>query len=167
MILNALNLAIPKYGHLPLILSAQGGPFSKREGGLSLESLRSEGFLPIALCNYLCRLGHYYEKNHLMSLDEMAADFSVSRVGKTPAHFDQAQLLHWQKLAVMQSSDEIFWEWLTPETQKLVPEPNRQSFIALMQKHVLFHQRVFVAVSSSDEAEIFQKNSLHMFSSSL
>jgi nondiscriminating glutamyl-tRNA synthetase len=138
LILTALGLTIPHYGHVPLILSAEGGPLSKREGSLSVESLRKEGFLPIALCNYLGRLGHYYEKNHLMGLEEMAADFSVSRIGKTPAHFDKTQLLHWQKLAVMQSSEETFWQWLTPDTQKWVPEDCRHSFITLMRTHVLF-----------------------------
>lgn len=138
LILNTLGLPIPSYGHLPLILSEEGSALSKREGSLSLESLRAEGYLPAAICNYLGRLGHYYEKNDFMTLAEMAENFLASHIGKTPAHFDQTQLLHWQKLAVMHSDDNLFWQWLNEATRKLVPKDHQKQFIALMRPHVLF-----------------------------
>lgn len=138
LILSALGLSIPQYGHLPLILSTEGSALSKREGSLSLETLRTEGYLPAAICNYLGRLGHYYEKNNFMSLTEMAENFLASHIGKTPAHFDLTQLLHWQKLAVMQSDDETFWQWLNTATRELVSKDHQKQFIALMRPHVLF-----------------------------
>jgi len=138
LILSTLKLPIPHYGHLPLILSEEGSALSKREGSLSLEALRADGYLPAAILNYLGRLGHYYEKNNLMSLAEMAENFFASHIGKTPAHFDQTQLLHWQKLAVMQSDDNLFWQWLNEATRELVPADHQKQFIALMRPHVLF-----------------------------
>jgi len=152
LILNTLNLPIPSYGHLPLILSEEGSALSKREGSLSLESLRTEGYLPSAIHNYLGRLGHYYEKNNFMTLTELAENFLGSHIGKTPAHFDQTQLYHWQKLAVMQSHDDSFWQWLNTSTQKLIPKDHRKQFIELMRPHVLF------PIEAEKWAKIFYKD---------
>jgi glutamyl-tRNA synthetase len=138
LILSALKLPIPHYGHLSLILAEDGSPLSKREGSLSLETLRAEGYLPLALNNYLGRLGHYYENNDFLSMEQLIKDFSVDRIGKTPAHFDPVQLMHWQKLAVMNLSDENFWLWLFPSTKKIIPEDKQKLFIELMRPNVLF-----------------------------
>lgn len=140
LILTALKLHLPHYGHIPLILSEEGDPLSKRDKSRSLEGLRTLGYLPIALNNYLGRLGHYYEQTHLMSFDELITHFSLSHVGKTPAHFDEMQLLHWQKHAVMQLNDEDFWAWISEDTRKLIPEKKHQLFIDLIRPNILFPQ---------------------------
>ena len=59
-ILKALNLPVPQYGHIALIVGPDGAPLSKRHGSRSLRALHEEGFLPMAIVNYLARLGHYY-----------------------------------------------------------------------------------------------------------
>jgi glutamyl-Q tRNA(Asp) synthetase len=41
-----LKLAEPAYAHHPLVLDDQGRKFSKRDGAVSLESLREQGFTP-------------------------------------------------------------------------------------------------------------------------
>ncbi|MGE3318723.1 MAG: glutamate--tRNA ligase [Candidatus Berkiella sp.] len=114
LILKALRLSAPSYGHMPLILGFDGKPLSKRNGSQSIESLREQGYFPIAINNYLARLGHHFEHEQLLSLDELGTHFSAKNIGRSPARFDVAQLNHWQKEAVLKCSDEEFWEWIAP-----------------------------------------------------
>src|SRR6185312_16891308 len=95
LLLQALGLSIPQYAHLPLIVGSDKTPLSKREGSFSLKALRTAGYLPIALHNYLARLGHTYEQFGLMTLVQLAKHFSLSSIHTASAHFDEAQLNFW------------------------------------------------------------------------
>ena len=53
MLLTALNLHTPQYGHLSLIVGDDGTPLSKRHGSFSVDDMRDQGYLPIAIINYL------------------------------------------------------------------------------------------------------------------
>lgn len=46
LILQALGLPIPSYGHIALIVGPDGSPLSKRHGSKSAVELREEGYLP-------------------------------------------------------------------------------------------------------------------------
>ncbi|HEX7046842.1 MAG TPA: glutamate--tRNA ligase [Gammaproteobacteria bacterium] len=109
---RALNLPSPRYGHFPLVLDSDGGPLSKRLGSLGLADLRDHGYLPLALANYLARLGHGYAEEKFRSLEELAADFDVNRFGRAPAKYDPGQLRHWQKEAMLRLTDDDFEAWL-------------------------------------------------------
>jgi glutamyl-tRNA synthetase len=69
LILQALNLPIPQYGHISLILGNDGLPLSKRNGSQNIQGLIKEGWLATALINYLARLGHTYTDDNLLSLN--------------------------------------------------------------------------------------------------
>src|SRR3989338_6496815 len=88
LILRALGLVPPQYGHVSLILGRDGRPLSKRNGSRSIKELREEGFLPIAIINYLSRLGHYYENPHFMAWSVLVEHFSLSALSVSPARFD-------------------------------------------------------------------------------
>lgn len=138
LILQSLGLPIPEYGHIALIVGSDGQKLSKRHGSKDLKTLRDEGFLPAALNNYMARLGHSYEEIHLMDLTTLAKHFSVKHIGKTPAQFDMTHLLHWQKHAVMELSDDVFWEWLGTDIQHAVPADKKTDFIAFMKPNIMF-----------------------------
>ena len=104
MILQALAMRTPSYGHLSLILGDDGTPLSKRHGSFSLHDLREQGFLPKAILNYLARLSHTYDNNDLLTFEELAAHFHLDKLSKASARFDKNQLLHWQKEAVLSLS---------------------------------------------------------------
>ncbi|HKS93786.1 MAG TPA: glutamate--tRNA ligase family protein, partial [Gammaproteobacteria bacterium] len=131
LILGALGLHAPRYGHLPLVLGAGSAPLSKREGGGSLRELRNEGILPEALVNYLARLGHVYARDDFLSFAELARDFDVAHIGHAPAHFDHAQLEHWQREAIKHADSKRLWDWLAsmPELAALVPVERHADFI--------------------------------------
>lgn len=112
MLLRALQLREPRYGHFPLVKDSDGGPLSKRLGSLGLHQLREQGYLPLALANYLARLGHNFAEECFRSLDQLAADFDVARFGRAPARYDPSHLLHWQKEAMSRLSEDEFLDWL-------------------------------------------------------
>ena len=132
LLLQALDLPAPRYGHLSLVVGQGGAPLSKREGGGSLKELREDGILPEALLNYMGRLGHTYTSNAFMDLAALARDFDLARIGHSPAHFDHQQLEHWQGEAVRQANDLHLWQWLSrphPELESLVPAVERVAFV--------------------------------------
>ena len=58
MVLDALGMRRPGYGHVGLLVGADGAPLSKRHGSTSAQEFRERGFLPAAILNHLFRLGH-------------------------------------------------------------------------------------------------------------
>jgi glutamyl-tRNA synthetase len=138
LILQALGLPIPQYGHISMILGVDGAPLSKRNGSMSIGELRDAGFLPEAVMNYLARLGHYYEQNCWLSEEELAEFFETKYLGKAPARFDDVQLLHWQKEAVMRMKEAHFWNWVGEATQALVPNDLQLAFYEAIQPNILF-----------------------------
>ena len=84
---------IPVFAHLPMLVSTEGKPLSKRWGDVSVASYREQGFLPEAMVNYLALLGWSYDdKTNIFSVDELVERFTLDRVGKNPAAFDVAKL---------------------------------------------------------------------------
>lgn len=142
LILRVLGLNAPQYGHISLILGHDGAPLSKRNGSLSVKELREQGYLPVAVRNYLGRLGHYYENNGLLSESELASFFQFKHLGTAPARFDAEHLLHWQKESVLRLSAEDFWVWCLEACQNLVPDDKRVDFIRAVQGNVLFPSEV-------------------------
>ncbi|MFI4938644.1 MAG: glutamate--tRNA ligase, partial [Candidatus Berkiellales bacterium] len=137
LVLKALGLKVPQYGHMPLILGFDGKPLSKRNGSQSAESLRDQGYFPLAVNNYLSRLGHHFENEALLSLAELGQHFSVTHIGRAPARFDLAQLKHWQKEAILKKSDEALWEWLKPFVTEWITEDKYQLFIQVIRQNVV------------------------------
>jgi glutamyl-tRNA synthetase len=138
LILQALHLPAPQYGHLSLIMGHDGSPLSKRHGSRNIYELHEEGFLPIGVLNYLARLGHSYENPKFMSLAELAAQFKVERLSKSPARFDAEQLLFWQKEAVAACNDNEFWQWLGIEVHSMVPPEKKAAFIDTVRANINF-----------------------------
>lgn len=141
LILSALSLPVPQYVHMGLILGQDGAPLSKRNGSQSMASLRSQGYLPLAVVNYLSRVGHVMKgegAEDLLSLSLLAQAFSVASLSPSPSKFDINQLHHWQKLAVMRLSPRQAWEWMASAVSEWVPDTQREAFACVMQENVLF-----------------------------
>jgi glutamyl-tRNA synthetase len=141
LILKALGLPAPAYGHLNLIVGHDGAPLSKRNGSRSVRELRAEGYLPLAVTNYLARLGHAYGDEGLFTVDALAARFDVQRLSRAPARFDEHQLLHWQHQALAAATHDALWEWMGAPVHALVPHELRDAFIETVRGNVTFpHQ---------------------------
>ena len=138
LLLEALGLPLPRYGHIAMIVGADGAPLSKRSGSLSVAELRDSGYLPLGVLNYLARLGHHFADDGFMTLQQLAQGFDIAHLGRSPARYDAAQLLHWQQQAIMRMADEALWRWMGAATQALVPDDVRGEFITLVRGNVRF-----------------------------
>jgi len=95
MVLEALGAAPPAYAHLPLLLGPDGKKLSKRHGAASVQELRDAGYLPEAVRNYIALLGWGLdESTTFMTTEQLIEGFSLDRVSKSPAVFDE-QKLRW------------------------------------------------------------------------
>ncbi len=95
MIIEALGAEPPAYAHLPLLHGLDGKKLSKRHGAASVQELRDSGYLPEAVRNYIALLGWGYdESTTFFTTNELVGRFSLDRVSRNPAVFDE-QKLRW------------------------------------------------------------------------
>ena len=93
LVLDALGEPAPRYAHLPLLHGPDGKKLSKRHGAASVQELREEGYLPAAVRNYLALLGWGAEDDEtILSTEELVRRFSIDRVGRAAAIFDERKL---------------------------------------------------------------------------
>src|SRR5688572_20373554 len=137
LLLRALALTAPRYGHLPLLLDASGAPQSKRRGSVTVGELRSRGYLAAAVGNYLLRLGHHGAPDGWIEPVVFPGHFDAGKLGRAPAHFDPVQLDHWQREAVRRLHPASLARWLEPELPADWPAGRRASVAALLQGNVL------------------------------
>ena len=91
-IYQGMGWKVPAMAHIPLIHGADGAKLSKRHGALGVDAYRALGYLPVALRNYLVRLGWSHGDQEIFSTEEMIAAFDLKNVGRSPARFDFAKL---------------------------------------------------------------------------
>ncbi len=90
---RALELPMPQFGHLPMILGSDRAKLSKRHGATSLMEYRDDGFLPEALINFMALLGWSLDgETDVMGLETIRDNFGLERVGKPAAIFDLEKL---------------------------------------------------------------------------
>ncbi len=116
----------PVFAHLPFVLGPNGQRLSKRNGVVSVNWYRAEGFLPETICNYLALLGWSPgEDRESFTLAEMAAEFDLARVNRNPAQFDVRKLeaMNGDKIRALDPAD--FVARITPFLQRahLVEDP--------------------------------------------
>ncbi len=102
---QALGAPVPKYAHLPMIVNAQGKPYSKRDGAAYVGDFRDKGFLPDALFNFLVLLGWSPgDDREVLDRDELVERFTLDRVQSSPAKMDLTK-----------------FEWMNGEYMKKMP----------------------------------------------
>ncbi len=108
-ILNALlplmpGHALPRYGHVPMILGADGDKLSKRHGAVSVTQYRDDGYLPEAMLNYLARLGWSHGNDELFSREQLVQWFDGQHLARSPAQWDIAKL-DWVNAQAIKAAD--------------------------------------------------------------
>jgi len=108
IIYKLLSQVIPKFVHLPMILSSNGQRLSKRHGATGVEEYKNMGYFPESLLNYLLLLGWSSSSDkEIYLIDEMVNEFSFEGVVKKGAIFDDKKL-NWvsgQHLTIKPSND--------------------------------------------------------------
>ncbi|MGD0374349.1 MAG: glutamate--tRNA ligase [Streptosporangiaceae bacterium] len=126
---------VPVFAHLPYVLGKNGQRLSKRNGVVSVNWYRDEGYLPEAICNYLALLGWSPGGDReSFTLAEMAAEFDLARVNKNAAQFDVGKLraINGDKIRALEPAD--FAARLTPflHRLRLVGDPPSEQEAALI-----------------------------------
>jgi glutamyl-tRNA synthetase len=92
LIYRAMDWPVPVFAHVPLIHGPDGAKLSKRHGALGVDAYRAMGYLPVAMRNYLVRLGWSHGNDEIMSTDDLIRWFDLPAIGRSPARFDFAKL---------------------------------------------------------------------------
>ncbi len=118
MLYRYLGYPLPRFAHLPLILNPDRTKLSKRQGDVAVEDYRDRGFFPEALVNFVAFLGwNPGDEREIFSLDELAAEFSLDRVNKAGAVFDQEKLRWFNQQYLMRRPAERLLEELRPRVE--------------------------------------------------
>lgn len=133
LIYEALGATIPTFAHIPLLLATDRSKLSKRNGAVPITEYRKRGFLKDAVINYLSLLGwHPVDDEEVLTFDDIVREFSLKRVQKSGAIFDETKLKWFNRQYIQKLSDEDFIsnsmlfipEWLTTKSEqmgKLIP----------------------------------------------
>lgn len=106
MLYRAFEAPLPAFAHQSLILGPDRKKLSKRHGVTSVLKYRDEGFLPLALLNYLAQMSWSPGEERIYSVDEMVGKFELEkRSGGNPV-FDMTKLEWLNGKLISQLSDE-------------------------------------------------------------
>jgi glutamate--tRNA ligase len=92
---EALGLLRPVFAHLPHIMNEQGNKkLGKRDGAKDVLDYIRDGYLPEALDSFIATMGwNDGTEQETFTMSELTAKFSLSRVQRSGARFDEKRLL--------------------------------------------------------------------------
>ena len=132
-IFEALGGPTPAFAHMPLLVGEDGQALSKRLGSLSIAEMRDQGYEPIAITSHLGRIGTSDPLEVGDSIEALGASFAFTKMGRSPARYDtadldrlNAQALHAMsydvarpRLAALDADlGEVFWNGVRGNLQK-------------------------------------------------
>ncbi len=115
---EALDTKPPVFATLPPILGESGTKkLSKRDGAKDVLDYRREGYLPNALVNFLALLGwNPGGDRELFSPEELIEAFTLERIQRSGAQFDETKLLHLNREWMRLLSDDDYMVHLAENT---------------------------------------------------
>ena len=135
---EALGLPRPVFAHLPHIMNEQGNKkLGKRDGAKDVLDYIRDGYLPEALDSFIATMGwNDGTEQETFTMSELTAKFSLSRVQRSGARFDEKRLL-WtngqfiRSLALDDLAERVndFW----PDSAAGADEKYRRRVLALAQ----------------------------------
>ena len=143
LLYEAFGWDVPTYVHLPLIMGKNPdgsvSKLSKRHGSTGFADLVNDGYLPEVIVNYIALLGWCPKDNReIFTLDELAENFSISGISKSPAVFDYEKLqwLNGEYLRAM--TPEEFTRLAMPYYRAVFPDGERpwDVLTAILQQRV-------------------------------
>ncbi len=154
-ILKALGGELPVYGHVPMILGADGEKLSKRHGAVSVMEYPAQGYLPEAMLNYLARLGWSHGDDEIFSMEQFCQWFDLDHLTKSPAQFNPEKLAWLNNHYIRQADDARLAQLALPQLQRdgarFDGAPPLSQVIALMK------DRTNTIVELADAAMLFYR----------
>ena len=145
LLYDALGYDEPLFAHLPIILAPDRSKLSKRHGAVSVLHYREMGFLPEAVFNFLALLGWSLDDHtEIFSRDDLIKHFSIERIGKAGAIFDQDKLAWMNGMYIRQMTQDdlvsrtlnLLDEALPPAVPRPISEEYVNAIMPLMQERL-------------------------------
>lgn len=113
---EALEISPPIIASVPPIMNENGNKkLSKRDGAKDILQYREEGYLPEAFINFLASLGwNDGTTKEMFSLKELIQEFSLDRIQKSGARFDEKRLIWLQGLHIRDMDLEKLYRIVSP-----------------------------------------------------
>lgn len=94
-IYDALGIDYPLFAHMPHIMNEQGNKkLGKRDGAKDVLDYIRDGYLPQTMMSFIATMGwNDGTEQEIFNHDELIAKFSLDRVQKSGARFDERRLL--------------------------------------------------------------------------
>ena len=137
-IYEALGLERPIFATMPHIMAESGNKkLGKRDGAKDILDYLEDGYIPEALVNFIASMGwNDGTEQEVFTHDELIAKFSLDRVQKSGARFDEKRLiwLNGQHIRMLQLDDlyqrvEKFW----PASADNADEATKKQVLSLAQ----------------------------------
>jgi glutamyl-tRNA synthetase len=140
---EALGLKPPILATMPHVLGPDGKKkLSKRDGAKDILDYIKLGILTDALVNFIASLGwNDGTKQEIFSRVELIEKFSLSRVGRSGALFDERRLLWMNGSYIRELPLEILYEKVSnfwPDEAKTASENYKKSILKLVQERLKF-----------------------------
>lgn len=137
LLYEAFGWEIPTYIHCSPVMKDAQKKLSKRDGDASYEDFINKGYLKDAIINYIALLGWSPgTEQEIFTLDELAQQFDVSGISKSPAIFDINKLNWMNGEYIRKMSVEDFCAEAMPYYKKAVTRD-----IDFMALSALLHDR--------------------------
>ena len=135
---EALDLERPIFAHMPHIMNEQGNKkLGKRDGAKDVLDYIRDGYLPEAMMSFIATMGwNDGTEQEVYTKRELIEKFSLSRVQRSGARFDEKRLLwmngHFiRELSLDELAGRIEYFW--SESAKKVSEQYKKQILALVQ----------------------------------
>lgn len=93
LLYKAFGWDVPVYVHCSPVMKDATHKLSKRNGDASFEDLIAKGYLTEAVVNFIALLGWAPKgEQEIFTLEELAKEFDISGISKSPAIFDPVKL---------------------------------------------------------------------------
>jgi len=140
---EALGIQQPVLATVPHILGPDGNKkLSKRDGAKDVLDYIKQGFLPEALISFIATLGwNDGSEQEIFSRQELIDKFSLSRVQRSGARFDEHRLEWTNGHFIRQTPLNELYEFsgpFWPESAKDVDQAYKQSVLALVQERLKY-----------------------------
>jgi glutamyl-tRNA synthetase len=155
-ILRAIGAPLPLYGHLPMILGADGEKLSKRHGAVSVMDYPAQGYLPEAMLNYLARLGWSHGDDEVFSMQQFTAWFDLNNLTRSPAQFNPEKLNWINNQYIKQADNERLASLARPRMLAVGAEFNGNP--ALAPVLALMKERANTVNELADAAMLFYRD---------
>lgn len=121
LLYEAFGWEVPVYIHCAPVMKDHTTKLSKRNGDASFEDIVAKGYLPEAVVNFIALLGWAPKgEEEIFNLDELAENFDLSGISKSPAIFDPVKLKAVNAAHIKKLSPEKFLELALPYIKQSV-----------------------------------------------